>query len=439
MTDMTDLGAIMAGLALVTLAGFLGYLALKYRRLRRAYEAQARDVYDLKVNEFTHQQLIKATQEGYWFIEPSGRTLDVNPALCRILDRSREEIIAGTIYDFVDDENRKVFEEQLEKRKRGISGAYEIALQRPDGTNVICINNPAPIYDLDGKHVGSIGLWTDVSELRETTRRLEIALGEAEAANRTKSEFLANMSHELRTPLNAILGFSSVIREGVFGKLENDRYLDYINSIHDSGSHLLELINDILDLSKIEAGSLSLDAEPQDIALISKAVVTVLKPRAIGSGVMVNNQVTLGLPLICGDERRLKQILFNLLSNAIKFTPEGGAVSLSSSQSGSGELAISVSDTGIGMTQEELVVAQSRFGQVDSSLARQHEGTGLGLPLTKALIELHDGKIVIESKKGRGTTVTITFPPSRLLFEAAELPEAAGDTHREVEPVQAKK
>ena len=243
-------------------------------------------------------------------------------------------------------------------------------------------------------------------------QQLEAEKEKAVVANRTKSDLMANMSHELRTPLNAIIGFSSTMKSETFGSL-NERYKEYANDINISGEHLLSLINDILDTSAIEAGKLELVEENLDVGKVFEATLHMVSGRADKGNIRLTSNINDGLPEIHADKRRLIQILLNLLSNAIKFTPPSGEVSITASLDGAGAYVFTVTDTGVGMDEEELVKAMSKFGQVDSSLSRKHEGTGLGLPLAKGLVELHDGSFEIKSEKGKGTTVTVLFPPER--------------------------
>lgn len=252
----------------------------------------------------------------------------------------------------------------------------------------------------------------DVSAQLERARQLESAREASELASRAKSEFLANMSHELRTPLNAILGFSELIESQRLGQnLPRDR--DYAHQIHTAGVHLLEIINDILDLSKVEAGRIQLREEPLDLKRIVDGCLFLLKERADRGCVSVTSHVPADLPLLLADEIRVKQILINLLSNAVKFTPAGGHTVVDAELLADGRLALRVTDTGIGMKKGDIPKAMSVFGQVDSSLARQREGTGLGLPLTLKLAELHGAQFDIESAPGAGTRVTIIFPSMR--------------------------
>ncbi|HEY9164317.1 MAG TPA: ATP-binding protein [Magnetovibrio sp.] len=233
------------------------------------------------------------------------------------------------------------------------------------------------------------------------------------SASTAKSECMAAMSHELRTPLNAILGFSSSIKNETFGPLANAKYSEYIDDISNSGQHLLELINDILDISAIEVGKLTLHEGDVNVGNLAKDVLHVLQHMADGDEVKLVLNAQVGLPPLFADERRYRQILLNLTSNAIKFTPPGGTVTMDLQVNDGGEHVLCISDTGIGMDRTELEQAMCPFGQVDSRLARRHEGTGLGLPLTKGLVELHGGELVITSTKGAGTTVQVTFPKER--------------------------
>jgi len=240
-----------------------------------------------------------------------------------------------------------------------------------------------------------------------------LALLNAEAANRTKTEFLANMSHELRTPLNAIIGFSDVMRKQMLGPLEqNPKYLAYADDINGAGKHLLGIINDILDIAKIEAGQLDLKEDIFDLEPLIESVTALLRKPAAERGIRVVHNQARNLPWLRGDEKKLRQILINLLTNSLKFTPEGGVVTLALSFV-ERCVEICVLDTGVGIAESDLERALQPFGQVDSSLSRRHEGTGLGLPISKALAELHGADFELVSEVGKGTAVTIRFPAER--------------------------
>jgi signal transduction histidine kinase len=257
--------------------------------------------------------------------------------------------------------------------------------------------------------------------------KLRQAKETAEIASRVKSEFLATMSHELRTPLNAVLGFSEMIREGASGPIDA-KYRGYAADIHASGEHLLALISDILDISKIESGRLELHDDRTSLSEIVARCVRLIAPRAEEAGLAIVERLQPDLPDASADEVRLKQALLNLLSNAVKFTPAGGHIKVSAQQTEDGALEIAVADDGIGMRPEEVPVALEPFRQLDSRLSRPYEGTGLGLPLAKRLIELHGGSLAISTVLERGTRVTLRLPPERVLRrEPAALGASAAD------------
>ncbi|MEO7744266.1 MAG: ATP-binding protein, partial [Usitatibacter sp.] len=229
-----------------------------------------------------------------------------------------------------------------------------------------------------------------------------------EAANKHKSEFLANMSHELRTPLNAIIGFSEVLGDRMFGEL-NDEQGEFVKDIHDSGKHLLTLINDILDLSKVEAGRMELTLGEFDVPSAIDNAVTLVKERATRHQIRLASEVAPDLGMLVADERKFKQILLNLLSNAVKFTPEGGKVSVAARRV-TGGIEVAVIDTGVGIAREDQEVVFEEFRQVGSDYVRKAEGTGLGLTLTRKFVELHGGRISLASEPGKGSTFTIYLP-----------------------------
>jgi signal transduction histidine kinase len=263
---------------------------------------------------------------------------------------------------------------------------------------------------------GSVITYGDITGRKHAEHALRRAKEEAEIASRSRTEFFANMSHELRTPLNAIIGFSDMLAQEMFGPLGSKRYIEYACDIRDSGQHLLSLINDVLDIAKIEFKKVALTEEDVVLSDVVQSCIRLTQERAEAGGVELNATLPPDLPMLRGDSRRLKQIVLNLISNAVKFTPSGGRVEVKASAAADG-LRLSVSDTGIGIAAADLPTALAPFGQIDSSLSRSFQGTGLGLPLALSLAELHGGRLEIDSKVGHGTTVTLWLPPSRINAE----------------------
>lgn len=275
------------------------------------------------------------------------------------------------------------------------------------------------IVTREGRYLG-IGtalslLQANVSRTKQRTEELERAKISAETANRSKSMFLANMSHELRTPLNAIIGFTDFIRSETLGKIQPQQYSDYINDVNESGKHLLNVINAILDMSKIEANRVELHEDYIDAQEAAGTVVRMMRETAKKRGVSVAMTAGADLPDLFADAQLLRQILLNLISNAIKFSNSGGSVSVDVRVDGEGQFVFSVADEGIGIAEEDMARVMEPFGQAEVSLSRRSEGTGLGLPLCKALAEAHGGTLTLRSKLGTGTTAIVTFPPARAL------------------------
>jgi two-component system cell cycle sensor histidine kinase PleC len=262
-----------------------------------------------------------------------------------------------------------------------------------------------------------------IGELEQAKLVSDDARRHAEGSNIAKSQFLAQMSHELRTPLNAILGFSEVMKAEVFGPHSVAAYKDYSNDIHNSGQHLLNLINEILDLSRIEAGRYELNEETVSVTSVMEDCHHLLTLRASNRGITIHEAFEPDLPRLWADERALRQVCLNLLSNAIKFTPAGGEIWLKAGWTASGGQYMSVKDTGPGIPEEEIPVVLAKFGQGSNAIKSAEQGTGLGLPIAKNLVELHGGTFTLTSKVRIGTELIATFPPERVMAALPPLSE----------------
>lgn len=304
--------------------------------------------------------------------------------------------------------DRKVMETQDASQR-------EITMTLPGGENRHVLVIKFPVFDPGQKLTGVGVFYADITDRKRIEQALLAAKEEAEYADRAKAEFLANMSHELRTPLHAVIGFADFIKDEKLGPMGVPEYLEYARYIRDAGQHLLDLITDILDLSKIEAGKAQLYDDEIDIERAVEACITLVMERAHAADVRLETDLPAGLPRLRADQRMVKQILINLLSNAVKFTPDGGRVAITAGINGAGGMDLVVTDTGIGMNPDDIPVALSRFGQVDNEHSRERKGTGLGLSLSRSIAEIHGGSLEVASELGAGTTVTVRFPADRVL------------------------
>lgn len=277
---------------------------------------------------------------------------------------------------------------------------------------IVAWSNLSNTFSVDGWATWGVGV--DMTERKQLVEFLRSAKDEAELANRTKSEFLANMTHELRTPLNAIIGFAEALERGYMGAV-TDKQREYLKDIESSGDHLLNVISDILDLSKFELAPMEILNEQVVLVETIGGSLRLVRDRLDAAGLTVQVGEMGALPIIRGDKRRLKQVLLNLLTNAIKFTERGGCVTILGKTAEDGSVCLEVTDNGIGMTPSDIKKSLTRFGQVESGLARNYEGTGLGLPISKCIMESHGGKLEIESEHGVGTTVRLIFPAQRII------------------------
>ncbi len=379
-----------------------------------AEEIMARAMRD---SEQRYRNIFENAGIGICQIALSGNWINANRILAQILGYADVQELLAAQPDsqqrlFTDATSRRNFFEGLGHRSQS---DFETAVRRKDG-NIVWVNMRGHIvYDEILEPLYYECTMYDVTRRRLTERALIAAKEQADFANRSKSEFLANMSHELRTPLNAIIGFSEIIKNLMLGPEGTAQYVEYAKDIYDSGELLLSLINDILDMSKIEAGKRALSETTFDVERVIQACVRLVAGRAKAGRLRLIVHVPKDMPPVRAEERALKQVLTNLMTNAIKFTPEEGAVKISAAIDNFGHLCIAIADTGIGIAAEDIPMALAPFGQIESALSRSTQGTGLGLPLTKALVELHGGELQIESAVGKGTTVTIVLPADRVV------------------------
>lgn len=368
-----------------------------------------------------NRSLIEASIDPMVMIGPEGRILDLNGATEMITGRKREELV-GTDFSTYFTEPDQARAGYRQAFREGLVRDYPLELRRVDDHVTSVLYNASVYNDIHGQVVGVFAAARDITERKRAEAEVEAARQVAEAASRAKSEFLANMSHELRTPLNAIIGFSEVLQDRTFGTL-NDKQSHYIDNVLTAGHHLLSLINDILDLSKIEAGKTTVDLVTFNLKTVISNALVLVKERAMKNGLTLEVNVADDLTVFA-DERMFKQTLFNLLSNAVKFTPSGGKIVVTAEQRGE-DLCIGVSDTGIGIKPEDQQRLFTEFEQLDSGYDRMHQGTGLGLALTRKFVELHDGRIWVESEgEGKGSTFSFTIP---LLSEDAATTKPTGE------------
>jgi PAS domain S-box-containing protein len=373
----------------------------------------------LRHSEERYRKLVDLSTDAI-YVHKMGRIVLINPAGVKVFGAaSPDQVIGMSPLELVHPDDRHDVAERMKStaREGTITAFQEQRRFRIDGTE-FWAEVAAVAMEWEGER-GAIVVVRDITSQKEAAAIMSEAKNAADLANRAKSEFLANMSHELRTPLNAIIGFSDMIRSQALGPVGSPKYLEYGKDINSSGMHLLELINDILDLSKIEAGKHELHEQEIDVHRVLRSCFTLVKERAAIQGVKIESNVEEDAPPLFADERNLKQIFLNLMTNAIKFTPAGGTVSVSIWSNRDEGYVFQFADTGIGIAPDDIPKALASFGQVESELAVAHQGTGLGLPLTKSLVELHGGSFDLESKVGSATIVTVRFPAERVVSELA--------------------
>jgi len=400
----------------LTLIGLLaGGIVLLLLRQARAEKRRVATENAARSAERRLMQAMEASDDGFALFDADDRFVFCNARFRSLPGTLSEDLVPGTPYEQIlwNTVRRGVIPEATGREEEWITWRMQhhrapkdpIMLRHSDRfvqVKVTILSDGATFI-----------VSSDITASRHQAEEMRRAKEEAELANRAKSEFLALMSHELRTPLNAVIGFAELIKGEMFGPMQNERYLEYISVIHASGQHLLELINDILDLSKIEAGRYALMESSIDIREAFDEVLPFLSDRMRLAGLKLDVKIPQSLPMLWADRRAIKQIALKLLSTSAKFTPEGGRVTVDVSTNSDGAIVMRFSDTGIGIAPEHIAKVLEPFGQAENTLARRHEGTGLGLPLVKALIELHGGELELESVIDQGTTITLTFTADR--------------------------
>ena len=339
----------------------------------------------------------------------------VNDSFVRTYGWSRDELIGEDFVNIMtDDEREFAIRNHEELLETGARSSGETKLKRCDGSIANILYTTATL-ELSHKRRFQVTTVMDITLRKQMEISLREAKDAADSANRSKSSFLANMSHELRTPLNAIIGFSEIMQNETFGKLGNSKYKEYLGDIHLSARHLLEIINEVLDMSKIEAGRLELYEEKINVQELLQAVTRIMSSRAFSSSLEIEVDIENNIPHIYADPRLVRQIMINLLTNAIKYSENGSKIEVVAEMDGK-DLAFKVIDHGVGITSDQINEAMQPFGQVKrGEHTSDNQGTGLGLPLAKAMIELHKGTLELLSEPGAGTEVKVSFPAFRLI------------------------
>lgn len=374
--------------------------------------------------EKKYRTIVENAAGGLYQLTPEGIYLSANPAMARILGYAGVEELLRDVKNangmvYIDREEREAFVNAL--MRAGQINGYETQVFKKGGAKIWVSENIRCVKDENGHILYFEGSMEDITKRKEAEIALREAKVQSDMANRAKTEFIANMSHELRTPLNAIIGFSEIMKNEVMGPLGADMYRDYVKDIYKSGKGLLKIINEILDISKIESGDREINESEFSFANVLETCLALHNTKVQDKNIVIANNAK-DLPHIIGEELAVKQIITNIYSNAVKFTPDGGRITLMSTFDHDGSLRFSISDTGVGLSKDEIQKALSPFGQIDNALDRSGSGAGLGLTLSKSMMQLHGGDLEILSEKGIGTTVSLIFPPERVSWREKKAP-----------------
>ena len=387
------------------LLGHLYKVAATYLIYRAVFvDAVTAPYISLHRSEEKYRDILEQAADGIIRVGPEGRVIDANRRAEAMAGMGRSTLLGQRIDGLVDSWQPTW---SAAASKNSDTALWESELIRPGDENM-----PVEINARRLKTGEIQAIIRDITQRKLDEAQLRSAIERAEQSSRAKSQFLANMSHELRTPLNAILGFSELIQQEVYGPVGDAHYRDYATDIHNSGKHLLSIVTDLLDIARIESGTMALQDAEIDLAGLIKECVRLVEPN--NAHVALSTSIPRGPLTVRADERAIRQILLNLLSNAVKFTPAGGSVDVSAQVTSEGEIAITVADTGIGIGAGDLQRVTDAFVQVETAYARKHQGVGLGLAIAKALVDLHGGRLQIESAHGKGTVASVILPAWRM-------------------------
>ena len=359
--------------------------------------------------------IFDVSEIGILVTDHNRRIVKVNDNFVRTFGWERDELVGHDFLDIMTDGEKQLAASNHEEFLRtGIRSTGEMRILRRDGGVANALYTSATL-ELSQRRRFQVTTVMDITIRKQMELSLRFAKEQADAANHAKSAFLANMSHELRTPLNAIIGFSEMIVSHMYGELGHPKYDEYLSDIHLSARHLLEIINEVLDMSKIEAGRVDLDEQDVDIAGLIDSVARIMDSRIVSSGIRIEQDIQADLPRLRADPRLVRQILINLMTNAVKFSESDSVITAKAEIAPDGDMLLVISDTGVGIPKDRIAEAMEPFGQLkDPRISTKYQGTGLGLPLAKAMAELHGGTLSVESDTGKGTRVSVYFPKSRV-------------------------